>query len=279
MSEHLVCLTFDFDAMTGLVARGLKTPTPVSRGEFGAIAADRILALLARYGIPSSWFIPGTVIATYPDHCRRVVDAGHEVGNHGWTHVPPANLSPDKEEEGLLRASEAIEKLTGRWPAGYRSPSWDLSPVTIDLLLKHNFSYDSSMMGHDYRPYFARRNDVIPDDEPIQFGEVTKLVELPISWSLDDFPHFEFLRQANSLLPGLANARLVLENYVADFEYMTRIMDWGVLIYTFHPYVIGRGHRMIMLEQLIQALMERSARFVTMEEAAKAFVGRVGQSR
>lgn len=50
-SEHLVCLTFDFDAMTGLVARGLKTPTPVSRGEFGAIAADRILALLARLSL------------------------------------------------------------------------------------------------------------------------------------------------------------------------------------------------------------------------------------
>lgn len=62
--------------------------------------------------------------------------------------------------------------------------------MTIDILLKHNFLYDSSMMGHDYLPYFARRNDVITNDEPIQFGEVTKLVELPISSSLDDFPPF-----------------------------------------------------------------------------------------
>lgn len=279
MKEPLVCLTFDFDAMTGLVARGLKSPTPVSRGEFGAIATDRILQLLERYGIKASWFVPGTVIATYPDHCARIVEAGHEIGNHGWTHVPPADLKPEKEEEGLLRASESIVKLTGRPPAGYRSPSWDLSPVTIDLLLKHDFIYDSSMMGHDYLPYFARKGDVVHDEEPIEFGETTDLVEMPISWSLDDFPHFEFLRTPTSLLPGLANARLVLENFVADYEYMTRIMDWGVLTYTFHPYVVGRGHRMMMLERLIHALMERGARFCTMEEAVAAFVKRSGRGR
>jgi peptidoglycan-N-acetylglucosamine deacetylase len=279
MNTPLVCLTFDFDAMTGLVARGLKSPTPVSRGEFGAVATDRILQLLDRYAIKASWFVPGTVIATYPDHCRRIVDGGHEIGNHGWTHVPPADLAPEKEEEGLLRANESIERLTGKLPAGYRSPSWDLSPVTVDLLLKHDFIYDSSMMGHDYLPYFARRNDVVHDEEPIEFGETTELVEMPISWSLDDFPHFEFLRTPTSLLPGLANARLVLENFVADYDYMTRVMDWGVLTYTFHPYVVGRGHRMMMLERLIHALMERGARFCTMEEAAAAFVKREGRGR
>ena len=274
MGEYLVCLTFDFDAMTGLVARGLTTPTPVSRGEFGAIAVDRILPLLERYSIPASWFVPGLVCATYPDHSRRIVDGGHEIGNHGWTHVPPANLSAEEEEEGLVRASEAITKLTGKAPTGYRSPSWDLSPATVDLLLKHDFVYDSSMMGHDYLPYFARRNDVVPASDPIQFGETTRLVEMPISWSLDDFPHFEFLRLQNSLQPGLSNASLVLENFVDDFEYMTRIMDWGVLTYTFHPYVVGRGHRMMMLERLIHALSERGARFCTMDEAAQVFLKR-----
>jgi peptidoglycan/xylan/chitin deacetylase (PgdA/CDA1 family) len=274
MNDYLVCLTFDFDAMTGLVARGLTSPTPVSRGEFGAVAVDRILPLLERCSIPASWFVPGLVMATYPDHCRRIVDGGHEIGNHGWTHVPPANLSPKEEEDGLVRASEAIVKLTGKAPAGYRSPSWDLSPATVDLLLKHDFTYESSMMGHDYLPYFARRNDVVPADDPIQFGETTGLVEMPISWSLDDFPHFEFLRLQNQLQPGLSNARLVLENFIDDFEYMTRIVDWGVLTYTFHPYVIGRGHRMLMLERLIHALSERGARFCTMHEAAQAFLKR-----
>ncbi|MBD2749339.1 polysaccharide deacetylase [Microvirga sp. BT688] len=271
MSRHAVCLTFDFDAMSVMVARGLKSPTPVSRGEFGAAAVPRILALLDKYRIKASWFVPGTVVKTYPDHCRRIIGAGHEIANHGWTHATPASLAPEKEEADLVRASEAIAEVTGRSPRGYRSPAWDLSPVTVDLLLKHGFLYDSSMMGHDHHPYFARRNDVVPDEEPIQFGETTTLVEMPVSWSLDDFPHFEFMRFKDVVFPGLANAALVLENWVHDFEYMARTEEWGCLTYTFHPFVIGRGHRMIVLERLICSLLERGAHFLTMEEAAERF--------
>ncbi len=271
MAEHFVCITFDFDAMTGMVARGLKTPTPVSRGEFGAVAVDRLLPLLARHKVPATWFVPGTVIRTYPDHCRRIVDGGHEIGHHGWSHTPPANLSPEKEEEGLVRGNEAIIEMTGSPASGYRSPSWDLSEVTVDLLLKHGFLYDSSMMGHDHTPYFARRGDVVPDDEPIVFGEKTPLIEVPVSWSLDDFPHFEFLRTRDSLMPGLSNARLVLENWLDDFAYMQQAEQWGVLVYTFHPFVIGRGHRMLVLERLISQLAERGATFITMRDAALRF--------
>jgi peptidoglycan-N-acetylglucosamine deacetylase len=241
MGNAIVCLTFDFDAMSGMIAKGLKTPTPISRGEFGAVAADRILSLLSEHQIQTTWFIPGTTIETYPDTCRRIAGAGHEIGNHGWTHVPPADLTPQMEDSGLTRANETIREVTGRSACGYRSPSWDLSPITVDLLLNHDFLYDSSMMGHDHSPYHARRNDVVPDDEPIQFGETTQLIEMPISWSLDDFPHFEYLRTPASVLPGLSNAQQVLENWIADFDYMVNTEGWGVLTYTFHPFVIGRG--------------------------------------
>jgi len=275
MSRHLVCITFDFDAMSGLVARGMTSPTPVSRGEFGPVAvAERILPLLKDRGIRSTFFIPGVVIETYPDHARMIHEAGHEIGHHGYTHVPPADLTAAQEEDGLVKGMALIEAVTGAKPRGYRSPSWDLSEATIGLLLKHGFAYESSLMGHDHLPYYARQGDVIRADGPTSFGAPNALVEMPISWSLDDFPHFEFLRTPTSLLPGLSNARLVLENFVADFEYMAHSTDWGVLTYTFHPYVIGRGHRMLMLEGLIDALKERGAEFVAMEDAAAEFRAR-----
>src|SRR5215813_1837058 len=142
----LVCLTFDFDALSGFIARGLTTPTPISRGEFGVVASARILELLRRHEIPSTWFIPGHTIETFPDACRRVHAEGHEIAHHGWTHVPPANLSREDEERNLVRGNEAIRMITGEAARGYRSPSWDLSPHTIELLLKHGFLYDSSLM-------------------------------------------------------------------------------------------------------------------------------------
>lgn len=274
MSRNIVCLSFDFDAMSGMVARGMITPTPISRGEFGAVGATRLLDLLAKRGLPSTWFVPGIVIGTYPDICRRIHADGHEIGHHGWTHVPPANLSREEEADGLARGNDAIAGIAGKPARGYRSPSWDLSPHTIDLLLEHGFTYESSMMGHDYLPYRARTGDVVETDAPFRFGRETSLIEMPISWSLDDYPHFEFVRTANSVLPGLAPAGGVLANWIDDFLYMKQHLDWGIVTYTCHPFVIGRGHRMMMLERLIDRLVDDGATFMTMEAAVAEFAAR-----
>jgi len=274
MPRHVVCITFDFDAMSGFVARGLTTPTAISRGEFGAVAVRRILPLLERYAIKASFFVPGVVIGTYPRECEMIVAAGHEIRHHGWTHVTPASLNREQEEEHLVKGSAAIRKISGRDPRGYRSPAWDLSPHTVELLIRHGFVYESSMMGDDYTPYYCRQGDVIPSDGPMSFGQPTGLIEMPISWSLDDYPHFEFIRTKEFTLPGLQNANGVLENFRDDFVFMQRHIDWGVLTYTFHPYVIGRGHRLLMLERLLAWLTENGAAFLTMEQAAAEFAAR-----
>jgi len=276
MARHLVCLSFDFDAMSGFIARGMTSPTPLSRGEFGAdVGAPRILALLKKYRIPSSWYIPGHTLETYPGRCKQIFDAGHEIGHHGWTHVAPAVLTRKQEEDGLARANEQIRRLTGRLARGYRSPSWDLSPHSVELLLKHGFIYDSSMMGNDFMPYRIRRGDEVELDKPARFGKATRLIEMPVSWTLDDHPHFEFLRTKEFVLPGLMNGTLVLENWFNDFAYMKKILKWGVITYTFHPYVIGRGGRMLILEKLIRKLKDGGAEFVTVESAAAEYADRI----
>ncbi|MCL4535968.1 MAG: polysaccharide deacetylase [Bacteroidetes bacterium] len=269
MPTHLVCLTFDFDAMSSWISRKMTTPTPISRGEFGVVGAGRMLSLLGRYGIGATWFIPGHTCETYPDICRRIHAAGHEIGNHGYAHEPPATLSPEQEEAVLLRGNEAIRRITGADPKGYRSPSWDLSPHTVSLLLKHGFVYDSSMMGHDYLPYRCRQGDVITADGPARLGPETALIEMPISWSLDDHPAFEYLRMPSYLQQGLRRASDVMENWVDDFRYMAETTDWGVLTYTFHPQIVGRGHRMLMLERLVQTLGDMGATFIRLDAAAE----------
>lgn len=56
MARHIVCLTFDFDGMSGFIARDMVSPSPISRGEFGPnVAAPRILALLKKYRVKTSW--------------------------------------------------------------------------------------------------------------------------------------------------------------------------------------------------------------------------------
>src|SRR5258707_1568933 len=241
----------------------MTSPTMLSRGEFGLIGAQRILALLKSHGIRATWFVPGFTIESHPRACEALLPDGHEVAPHSWAHIPPAQQTRAEEEADLLRANDAIARLTGHKARGYRSPSWDLSESTIDLLLAHGFLYDSSMMGADYWPYRARRGDVAILGEPYRFGAETALIEMPISWSLDDYPHFEFLRTPQTVLQGLQPARAVMANWLDEFLYMKKSVDWGILTYTMQPYVIGRGYRMLALDGLVDALAREGAVFMT----------------
>jgi peptidoglycan/xylan/chitin deacetylase (PgdA/CDA1 family) len=269
MPRHIVCLTFDFDTQSGFIARGMTTPTPLSRGEFGAMASGRILKFLKDRSIKATWFVPGFTIESWPKESAAVAEAGHEIGHHSWAHIPPANQTRDEEEADLIRANENIRTLTGRTARGYRSPSWDLSEHTIDLLIKHGFLYDTSLMGADYIPYRARRGDVAELGKPFRFGEPTNLIEMPISWSLDDYPHFEFVRTPQTVLASLQPPRAVMQSWYDEFLYMRRVVDWGVLTLTMHPFVIGRGQRMAALEWLVDKMAADGAAFMTMEQAAE----------
>ena len=267
MSRHIVCITYDFDAQSGFISRGLLSPTPLSRGEFGAVASTRILELHRTQSIPSTWFIPGFTIETYPRACEAVVLGGHEVAHHSWAHVAPASQSREQEEADMVRANEAIKRLTGRYAVGYRSPAWDLSANTIDLLIKYGFEYDSSMMGADYMPYRARQGDVVQLGQPVTFGPESSLIEMPISWTLDDHPHFEYWRLPETVNPGLQSPQTVMAGWLDEFRYFKKSVEWGVLTYTLHPYVIGRGYRMLAFESFIDNLIKEGAEFMTMEQA------------
>lgn len=274
MPRHIVCLSFEFDTMAGFIARGLTTPMSLSRGEFGATGARRILDALAARAIKATWFVPGFTIETYPAECEAIVAAGHEIGHHSWAHVPAAAQSRDEEEADLVRANEAIARLSGAKARGYRSPACDLSPYTLDLLLGHGFLYDSSLMGGDFWPYRVRQGDRCALGEPYHFGVDTRLIEMPTDWSLDDQPHFEYLRTARAIQPGLQPARAVMDGWLDEFLFMKKTADWGALTYTMHPYVIGRGYRMLALENLLDRLAREGAVFMTMEAAAREWAER-----
>src|SRR5580765_7861266 len=84
VARPIVSLTFGFDTQSGFIARGMTTPTPLSRGEFGLVGARRILALLKDFGLRATWFVPGFTIESHPQACEAVVQGGHEIAHHSW---------------------------------------------------------------------------------------------------------------------------------------------------------------------------------------------------
>ncbi|MBA2595226.1 MAG: polysaccharide deacetylase [Chloroflexia bacterium] len=271
-----VCLTFDFDAISIWIGPfAARSPSMISRGEFGAVGCERILRLLEREGVPATFFVTGHTAETYPDHVRAIAAAGHEIGHHGYLHENPLALdTPEREREVLLRGFDALDRVAQVRPTGYRSPAWDNSPYTIELLLGQGFRYESSLMGNDFTPYWCRTGDAIQPDGPYLFGSNVDLVEMPVSWILDDFPHFEYvsIRSLGVNVTGLSAPSKVQEIWQDDFTFMHREVPDGVFTLTMHPQVIGRGHRMLMLERLIRWFKEQpGTRFSTLGDAAEAF--------
>jgi peptidoglycan/xylan/chitin deacetylase (PgdA/CDA1 family) len=268
-----VCLSFDFDAMSVWIANfRTQSPNALSRGEFGRVGALRLLDLLAERELPATWFIPGHTIEAFPAVCERIVDAGHEVGHHGYCHENPRRQEPETEQAILERGIELIRKLSGRAPLGYRSPAGSFSTQTIRLLTQHGFVYDSSMMADDFTPYYCRDGVEAPIDAPYRFGEVVDLVELPFSWNLDDFPAFEYTASRLGVSPGLADPERVYSIWSGEFEYLYNKLGAGVFVLTLHPQTIGRGHRLLMLERLLDDFQSHAGvRFRMMGEYAAAW--------
>ncbi len=265
-----VCLTFDFDALSvWLSSYTPTTPAMLSRGEYGVrVGLPRILKLLADYSIQATFFVPGHTAESFPGSVEAILAAGHELGHHSYDHRDPSTQTPVEERQSLERGLAVLQRFLGRPPAGYRSPSWDYSATTLSLLVEYGFLYDSSLFGDDFHPYHPRLGDRVSIDQPLQPGSEVSLWEFPVDFALDDWPHFTF--NFDPLRVGLSAPSKVLEIWTGEFGYMAEREPGGVFTLTMHPQVIGRGHRMALLERFIQHALDRDARFECLESVARS---------
>jgi peptidoglycan/xylan/chitin deacetylase (PgdA/CDA1 family) len=242
-----VALTFDHDAISDGVRRG-DSPVKLSHAEFGhRVGVRRILDLLEREGIPSTWFVPGHTLVTFPDDTEAILAGGHELACHGWYHEDLSELAPDEQRSILGRSVEAVRRVTGAPPRGFRAPYWALGAETLPLVLDAGFEYDSSLMADDYRPYRVRLDDRHSVEDGSSFGTESALVEVPVYWAMDDWPHFE----PGPGRDGLSAPSKVLEIWTGELRYAHVHAPGGLVTVTMHPECIGRGHRMAMLEAFI----------------------------
>jgi peptidoglycan/xylan/chitin deacetylase (PgdA/CDA1 family) len=242
-----VCLSFDFDATSVWVAE-TDNPATISRGEFGPVAIPRILDLLDRHGAAATFFVPGHTALAYPDHVREIRDRGHEIGHHAWVHEDLSTLDLAAERDVFRRGFEALSEVAGVRPTGFRAPAASFSANTARLLVENDLSYDASCSGSDFEPYYLRLGDRWSKTGPYEFGEPCDVVEVPMSWMLDDWPHFEFN-------PGWSTEQsppsTVREIWQGEFDYAYANASGGVFPVCMHPQVIGRGSRLTMLDDFM----------------------------
>jgi peptidoglycan-N-acetylglucosamine deacetylase len=238
--------TFDFDAeevWIGEDGANVDRPGVLSQGTYGAkVAVPAILELLDRQGVRATFFVPGRVAERHPQEVQRIVSAGHELAHHGYTHRSVTSLDAEEEEQEMRRGLEVLRSFTSD-VFGYRSPSWELTPQTLSLVSKYGLTYSSNLMD-DVRPYRHEKGGI---------------VELPISWVMDDAAHFWF--DGASWTRKIATNEEVRSIWTAEFDGI-RAMG-GAFVLTMHPQIIGRPGRLPLLEELIEHVRSHRDVWVT----------------
>ncbi|HEU5423963.1 MAG TPA: polysaccharide deacetylase [Nitrolancea sp.] len=247
-----VALTFDADGETFPLVmdreRGHERLTLISTGIYGPeVGVPRLVEMLEQFGLKATFFIPGFTAELHSEMIELLTANGHEIGHHGYLHERPDTLSDEQEEAVLVRGLEALQRLTGKRPVGYRSPAWELKPTSPALLKRYGFLYDTSLMGNDI-PYYVATDQ-------------GNLVELPIQWILDDYAHYSMDSG------GISSPQKVFEVWSSEFAGYHRYH--GCYVLTMHPFVSGRPSRVLLLERLIQYINEfEGVWWATLQEIA-----------
>lgn len=245
-----VALGADFDAQSLWMADNNTSPSYLSRGDFGAqVGLPRVLDLFRKYHIKATFCTPTHTMLTYPRQIESILKEGHEIAAHGVFHEKILMLEPARERELMELQIEHHIKIIGRRPRGYRSPSWDFTSQTLQLLEEFQFEWDSSLMGRDFEPYHPRPV-VVDYEKGNKFGPPSPILEFPVSWYLDDFPFFEFYPSVG--LPGTSSTTMLYERWKDSFDFAILNEISGVFVLTVHPQTIGRAQNIMMYERLIQ---------------------------
>lgn len=238
-------ITFDMDADSLIhIARpadGHDRLYPISMGRYGPeVAIPRILETYRRHGIRQSFFVPGWCLEQYPATIEALVRDGHEIGHHGYIHEDPTTHGPAEQRYWFERALSAYERLVGKKPIGYRAPVYNLTQTVVDLLIEHEFHYDSSLMGDDV-PYMLETSK-------------GSLVEMPVHWGTDDWPAFAHFDEIGYKMP-VRGPSVGLSPFWEEFE--AQYETGGFWIGIWHPFLTGRLARWREVENWLEGVLAR----------------------
>ncbi|KAK0190931.1 carbohydrate esterase family 4 protein [Armillaria mellea] len=292
----------DVDAVSGWLGSygGDDSPNDISRGIFaGEVGVPRLLKLFNKYGIKTTWFIPGHSLETFPKEMAVVRDAGHEIGLHGYSHENPSSMTVKQQKEVLDHTYKLLTDFCGKPPVGSVAPWWETSKDGVKLLLEKGIEYDHSsqvnvpltmpilfltrlLRAHDCLPFWTRDEDTWTNIrysaesahewmKPLQRGTPTTLIQIPANWYLDDLPPHMFIKSSHNS-HGFVDADVTLKLWKKHFEYFYREYDWFIFPLTIHPDVSGRPHIQLILEELIEWInTHEGVEWVTMKEINDEF--------
>lgn len=202
----------------------------------------RLLRLLARHEVKATFPVSGMTADWYPDTVREIEAGGHEIAVHGYHHVEHYRLDDRQEREEIERATEAVQRVTGEQPQGWRTPIYTTTARTLDIVRDLGYVWNSDLHDCDF-PYVLSKGG-------------RDIVEIPAGhddWSL-------YLQGAGVQLGGVpyGNTEGVLSSLQAEFDYLYDESSDEPRMFQLcmHPNISGRPFRTAVLDRLIRHMKE-----------------------
>lgn len=258
-------ITFDMDADSLIhIARPKDSYDrlyPITMGKYGpTVAVPRILETYKKFGLKQSFFIPGWCLEEYQETVDLILKDGHEIGHHGWIHEDPI-VTKGNQRHWVEKALDSYDRIVGGKPRGYRAPVYNVTQEVIDLLIEHDFKYDSSLMADDI-PYRMKTTE----------GE---LYEMPVHWGTDDWPPFVHYDEIGYMMP-VRGPSAGLQGFWEEFDAQYEAGGFFMLIV--HPFLTGRLARWRLVEQWLEKTLETKDVWFAPLEEIQAHVENLAQS-
>jgi hypothetical protein len=136
------------------------------------VIVPRSLEFLRERNLKITFFIVGqdADLEKNTDAIKQISEAGHEIGNHSFRHEPWLHLySKEELHEEFEKTENALERVTGQVPGGFRGPGYSLSPTVLEVLAERNYEYDCSTLPTYIGPlsrayYFFKSPKMSPEE-------------------------------------------------------------------------------------------------------------------
>ena len=246
----LVCFTFDNMGEAADVGAGTCAGVDASRPHASLTRGfPALYRMLERQRVHATFFVEGWNGVHHPEAVAEIVQRGHDLGMHGWTHEPWSALEPVRERELAQRATDALTQAAGTAPSGFRAPGGARTDTTEALLLELGYRYDASL-GDGNRPA------LLPGGLP----------QIPFVWPAVDGYYY--------LRPDPPHPDEVRDRWLRALAHC--IETGGVFILICHAFITGIDDaRLAALEAVVAAAVaDPRVRVGTMSELANE-VGRV----
>lgn len=190
---------------------------------------DRILGLFEQHRAKATFFTLGWVAERYPAMVRRIVEQGHELASHGWSHVRVTAQTPEAFRDDVVRTKSVLEDVAGTRVVGYRAASYSIGESNLwalAVLEEAGYLYSSSI--------YPIRHDLygMPDAPRFAFHPRvdSSFVEIPVTtWVL-----------GHRRLPCGGGGYFRLFPYLLSRWAMERVnaRDAESCVFYFHPWEI-----------------------------------------